>query len=56
MPDDYLTGGKKDSIYTITLNRPDKRNAINKEILMGICEQAEGQVADPEIRAIIIKG
>jgi enoyl-CoA hydratase/carnithine racemase len=56
MPDDYLTGGKKDSIYTITLNRPDKRNAINKEILMGICEQAEGQVADPEIRAIIIRG
>ncbi|MEJ2731442.1 MAG: enoyl-CoA hydratase/isomerase family protein [Deltaproteobacteria bacterium] len=56
MPDDNLIGERKDSIYTITLNRPEKRNAINKEILMGICEQAEGQVADPEIRAIIIKG
>jgi 3-hydroxypropionyl-coenzyme A dehydratase len=56
MPDDYLTAEKKDGIYIITLNRPDKRNAINKEILMGICEQAEGQVADPEIRAIIIRG
>ena len=56
MSDDYLLGGKKDGIYTITLNRPDKRNAINKEILMGICEQVEGQVADPEIRAIIIRG
>jgi enoyl-CoA hydratase len=56
MPADDLIGEKKDSVYTITLNRPDKRNAVNKDILMGICEQAEGQVADPEIRAIIIKG
>ena len=56
MSDDYLVGEKKGGIYTITLNRPDKRNAINKEILMGICEAAEGQVTDPEIRAIIIKG
>jgi enoyl-CoA hydratase/carnithine racemase len=53
---EYLSGQKKNGIYTLTLNRPEKRNAINKEILMGICEQAEGQVADPEIRAIIIKG
>jgi enoyl-CoA hydratase/carnithine racemase len=56
MSKDDLIGEKKDGIYTITLNRPEKRNAINKEILMGICEQAEGQVADPEIRTIIIKG
>ena len=56
MSDDNLIGEKKDGVYTITLNRPEKRNAINKEILTGICELAEGQVADPEIRAIIIKG
>ena len=56
MSDEYLIGEKKDSVYTITLNRPEKRNAINKEILTGICELAEGQAADPEIRAIIIKG
>ena len=56
MSDDYLIGEKKDDIYIITLNRPEKRNAINKEILMGICEQAESQVPDPEIRTIIIRG
>jgi enoyl-CoA hydratase/carnithine racemase len=56
MSDEYLSGQKKNGIYTLTLNRPEKRNAINKEILMGICEQAEDQVADSEIRVIIIKG
>jgi enoyl-CoA hydratase len=56
MSNEYLIGEKKDGIYTITLNRPEKRNAINREILTGICEQAESQVADPEIRAIIIRG
>jgi len=56
MSDDYLSGQKKDGVYTLTLNRPEKRNAINKEILMGICQLAEDQVADPEIRAIIIRG
>ena len=56
MSDDYLSGQKKNGIYTLTLDRPEKRNAINKEILMGICQLAEGQVADPEIRAIIIRG
>jgi enoyl-CoA hydratase/carnithine racemase len=56
MSDDSLIGEKKDSIYTITLNRPEKRNAINKEILMEICQLAESQVPDPEIRTIIIRG
>lgn len=56
MPDDYLIGEKKDGIFTLTLNRPEKRNAINKAILMGICEQAECQVRDPEIRTIVIRG
>ena len=53
---DYLIGEKKQNIYTITLNRPDKRNAINVEMLTGICELAERQAADSDIRAVIVKG
>jgi enoyl-CoA hydratase/carnithine racemase len=56
MSNEYLTGNKTDNIYTITLNRPGKRNAINVEMMTGICEMAESQVSDPEIRAIILKG
>ena len=53
---DYLIGEKKQNIYTITLNRPSKRNAITVEMLTGICEMAERQAGDPDVRAIILKG
>jgi enoyl-CoA hydratase/carnithine racemase len=56
MTDTDLVGEKNDSIYTIALNRPEKRNAITVEMLTGICEMAESQTGDPDIRAIILKG
>jgi len=56
MAENYLVGEKKQNIYTITLNRPEKRNAINVEMLTGICELAEKQAGDPDIRAIILRG
>jgi enoyl-CoA hydratase/carnithine racemase len=56
MSKNNLTGEKNGSIYTISFNRPEKRNAINVEMFTGICELAEGQIGDPDIRAIILKG
>jgi enoyl-CoA hydratase/carnithine racemase len=53
---EYLTSEKKQSICYITLNRPEKRNAVNVEMLTGICEMAESQATDPDVRAIILKG
>ena len=56
MTEDYLVGEKKGNTYTISFNRPEKRNAITVEMLTGICKMAEGQTGDPDIRAIILKG
>jgi enoyl-CoA hydratase/carnithine racemase len=56
MSDNYLVGDKKANIYTISLNRPEKRNALNVEMMAGLCEMVEHQVSDPEVRAIILKG
>ena len=52
----YLAGEKKDNTFIITINRPAKRNAITVEMLTGICDMAESQAGDPDIRAIILKG
>ncbi|MCP4626720.1 MAG: hypothetical protein GY850_24920 [bacterium] len=39
----YLAGEKHNNIYTITRNRPEKRNAINVEILkMGVIADVGG--------------
>ena len=56
MSETYLAGEKSGSIYTISLNRPDKRNAVTVEMLTGICEMAENKAADPDVRVIILKG
>jgi enoyl-CoA hydratase/carnithine racemase len=56
MSDRCLVGDKKGNIYTITMTRPEKRNAITVEMLTGTCEMVERQVSDPDVRVIIIKG
>ena len=56
MTENYLSYDKKGNTCFITLNRPEKRNAINVEMLTGLCEMVEHQVSDSEVRAIILKG
>ena len=53
---DSIIGEKKKNIYYITLNRPDKRNAVTMEMITGLCRMAEEAALDLDIRAIIIKG
>ncbi len=56
MSEDHVVGRKEGNIYTITLNRPEKRNAVTFDMLIDICEMVEGLVVDPDIRVIILKG
>ena len=56
MQDSYLSGAKKDNIYTITLNRPAKRNALKVEMLTGLCDLVEHQATDSDIRTFILRG
>jgi enoyl-CoA hydratase/carnithine racemase len=56
MAEQHVIGEKKGSIYYITLNRPDKRNALSPEMLIQISDMVETLVQDPEIRAVIVNG
>jgi enoyl-CoA hydratase/carnithine racemase len=56
MSEDFVVGEKQDNIFHITLNRPEKRNAMPFEMLPAICELIESQIFDPDIRVIILKG
>jgi methylglutaconyl-CoA hydratase len=48
--------GKRGRAFWITINRADKRNAINASVIAGIREGYREAHADPEVRAIVVTG
>jgi enoyl-CoA hydratase/carnithine racemase len=47
---------KRGAAQWITINRPDKRNAINQEVIDGIRAGYEAAHTDPDVRAIVLTG
>ncbi len=56
MVEKSIIGEKKGNIFYLTLNRPQKRNAISIEMLEEFCDTINLLAKDPEIRVIIVKG
>lgn len=47
---------RRGPVMWITLNRPEKRNAINQAVIDGVREGYERAHADPDVRAIVLTG
>jgi 2-(1,2-epoxy-1,2-dihydrophenyl)acetyl-CoA isomerase len=45
-----------DRVATITLNRPEKLNALSEAMIMGVIEQLRRSEHDPEVGAIVVTG
>jgi 2-(1,2-epoxy-1,2-dihydrophenyl)acetyl-CoA isomerase len=43
-------------LLTIIMNRPDRRNALNQDLIRGLVEAARRAAEDTEVRAVLIKG
>jgi len=43
-------------VVTVTLNRPDKRNAFNAEVLVRLCDAWDMIDSDPDVRVAILTG
>src|SRR6201988_4276057 len=43
-------------LLTITMNRPDRRNALNPEMVKGLVEAARRAAEDHEVRDVLFKG
>ena len=54
MPD--LLIDKSEGVLTLTMNRPEAKNALTGEMLEGLCAEMRGAEKDPEIGAILITG
>ncbi|MFM9019916.1 MAG: enoyl-CoA hydratase/isomerase family protein [Sediminibacterium sp.] len=46
----------QDGIYTITINRPDKLNALNQDVLQALDTELDNIYSNPEIRTVILTG
>ncbi|MBV8913983.1 MAG: enoyl-CoA hydratase/isomerase family protein [Acetobacteraceae bacterium] len=55
-PSPHALYEKHDGIGTVTLNRPDKRNAFSPEMLVRLCGIWEEVAADPDVRVVLLTG
>jgi enoyl-CoA hydratase/carnithine racemase len=53
---DELLIERKDYISTITINRPDKRNALNYEVLSGLSSGLSALIKEGKTRVIVLTG
>jgi methylglutaconyl-CoA hydratase len=47
---------KKDGIARITLNRPEKRNALDRELISQLKQAVSSTTDDPECRVVLLAG
>ena len=43
-------------IATLTMNRPERRNAMNRAMLTGLVEHFEALDSNPEVRVVVVRG
>ena len=46
----------KDGVATVTLNRPERLNAVNDEIRAGLREKLDDAAKDSDVKVIIVTG
>lgn len=56
MSSDTVLHSRRGPAFWITLNRPDKRNAINNDLIAGIAAGIGKAAADPDVRCIVLTG
>jgi len=54
MEQDHLLVRRDGAVLTLTINRPDQRNALSPEVMSGIAGQLRASREDRELRAIVI--
>lgn len=56
MSDDAVLLDVEDGVATLTLNRPDQRNALGFEVSTGIIDAVDELEDDPDVRALVVTG
>jgi enoyl-CoA hydratase/carnithine racemase len=51
-----LTEDREGGVRHVVLNRPDKRNAFNNELVVATLEAVREAAADPDVRLVVLRG
>jgi len=51
-----LIAERQDGLLTLTLNRPDKRNALNTELYQQLVAALREAAADDEVHVLLLQG
>jgi enoyl-CoA hydratase len=46
----------RDKVATITINRPERRNAMNPDVMLGLHNRFDQAGADPDVSAVVLTG
>jgi methylglutaconyl-CoA hydratase len=55
-PEEVLLAQRTDGVLWLTLNRPEKRNALNSELIGALKAALREAEADPEVRVVALRG
>ena len=53
---DHLLASMEDGVFTVTLNRPEARNAMSRELLDAFSEQLAFAESNPDVRCVVVTG
>ena len=56
MANDHLIAELRDRVLYLTLNRPDKLNAMSQPMMSGLLEALQNAATDPKIGAVVVTG
>ena len=51
-----VTVGRDAAVATVTIDRADRRNALDRETKVALCQALEDVAADPAVRAVVLTG
>lgn len=54
--EDILLISKENHVLRLTLNRPERRNALNDDLILHLTRAFEDASADPDVRVVILSG
>src|SRR5213078_3445412 len=51
-----VTSRREGALLYVAMNRPEKRNAIHRELLLALIDAVAAAEREPEVRAVIVHG